>query len=503
MKFTVTGRYVGSNVPQSQVYLTWDDWNDYSYYTLYGIVYIDEYGIVHDLGGVRIAFLGMDHHERSLKKNTTFNKLEERFFSLGISEEYYEALNKLSIDIRDEILFGLRDIAKNPIAYEQAIDEPVTRISLLRNVSPKTVTGQYRRMCDGGDKLTPYNFKFEIPKSNSNHGLSLVFKVTPHTLPPTNVHVLIGKNGVGKTYLINQMVDSLLTNRHIRYRGRFLDLLGKTKFNLFSNLVFVTFSAFDEARPRKTQNNSQIDMRYHYIGLKRDSASRQNPKTDSDLASEFLRSLNACKIRPYKDRWKAAVSQMEIDPNFRDLDVLSLIELSEKDPAYNTSGEEIFRRMSSGHKIVLLSLTRIVETLQEKSLIIIDEPESHLHPPLLSLFTSILSELLTDTNGVAIIATHSPVVLQEVPKCCIWKLRRSGNFTKADRLAIESYGENVGRLTNEVFGLEVTLSGFYKQLNEYVSEGRSYKEVIALYGGSLGMEARDVLMGLINERDID
>ncbi|MEK5757114.1 AAA family ATPase, partial [Acinetobacter variabilis] len=76
---------------------------------------------------------------------------------------------------------------------------------------------------------------------------------------------------------------------------------------------------------------------------------------------------------------------------------------------------KLFGQLSSGHKIVLLILTRLVETVDEATLVLIDEPESHLHPPLLSAFMSALTELLEDRNGVAIIATHSPVVVQEVP----------------------------------------------------------------------------------------
>lgn len=62
----------------------------------------------------------------------------------------------------------------------------------------------------------------------------------------------------------------------------------------------------------------------------------------------------------------------------------------------------------------------------------LDEPESHLHPPLLSAFIRSLSELLILRNGVAIIATHSPVILQEVPKRCAWILNRSGISAKAE-----------------------------------------------------------------------
>ncbi len=40
--------------------------------------------------------------------------------------------------------------------------------------------------------------------------------------------------------------------------------------------------------------------------------------------------------------------------------------------------------MSSGHAIVLLTVTKLVARVEEKTLVLIDEPESHLHPPLLS-----------------------------------------------------------------------------------------------------------------------
>jgi predicted ATP-dependent endonuclease of OLD family len=68
-------------------------------------------------------------------------------------------------------------------------------------------------------------------------------------------------------------------------------------------------------------------------------------------------------------------------------------------------------------------VTRLVESVEERTLVLLDEPESHLHPPLLSAFVRALSDLLVNRNGAAIIATHSPVVLQEVPRECVWRLR--------------------------------------------------------------------------------
>src|SRR5581483_11473983 len=104
------------------------------------------------------------------------------------------------------------------------------------------------------------------------------------------------------------------------------------------------------------------------------------------------------------------------------------------------------------------------ESVEERTLVLLDEPEAHLHPPLLSAFVRALSALLTNRNGVAIIATHSPVVVQEVPKNCVWKMRRSGAWVSMERPEAETFGENVGVLTREIFGLEVTKSGFHRML---------------------------------------
>lgn len=144
---------------------------------------------------------------------------------------------------------------------------------------------------------------------------------------------------------------------------------------------------------------------------------------------------------------------------------------------------------------MLLTITRLVELIEEKSLVLIDEPEGHLHPPLLSAFVRALSELLIDRNGVGIIATHSPVVLQEVPRLCAWVLNRTGLSARADRPDLETFGENVGILTREVFGLEVVQTGFHRLISEAVEKG-GYHYALELYGDRLGGEARSLVRAL-------
>jgi predicted ATP-dependent endonuclease of OLD family len=191
------------------------------------------------------------------------------------------------------------------------------------------------------------------------------------------------------------------------------------------------------------------------------------------------------------------MATLESDPVFQQATLTELcsLDLTTDDGKDNAVGT--FDRLSSGHKIVLLTVTRLVEAVEEQTLVLVDEIEAHLHPPLLSSFVRALSSLLLDRNGVAIVATHSPVVLQEVPKLCAWVLSRSGSVTKAERPSIETFGENVGILTREVFQLELSQSGFHQLLADVAKEHGSYEAALSFgLKEQLGAEGRAVLRAI-------
>ena len=72
----------------------------------------------------------------------------------------------------------------------------------------------------------------------------------------------------------------------------------------------------------------------------------------------------------------------------------------------------------------------------------------------------------------------------------------------AERPTVETFGENVGILTREVFGFEVTKSGFHRILEQAVNEYLlSYEEVVEQFGGQLGAEAHAIVQALVAERD--
>lgn len=380
--------------------------------------------------------------------------------------------------------------------------EEVFKVSFLRGLSLTTIEGQYSRLAIGKDRLTPYNFSYTTPSVNGINPITLSYSVEPFSNPPTNIHILIGSNGIGKTFMINSMIDTLTKTADVGgVFGKFVSDSDESG-ELFANLICVTFSAFDEFDHPAEKKDKSTGIQYSYIGLKSVQADgNANTVIDHDsLTKQFLKSMSNCKGAMKRKRWKSAISMLYSDPMFMAQDIAELVEFT-SDIKLNASAQNSFKRMSSGHKIVLLTITKLVEKLEEKSLVLIDEPESHLHPPLLSSLMRVLTELMSDRNAVGIIATHSPVVLQEVPRSCVWKLRRVGTEAVAERLQIESFGENVGVLTQEVFGLEVTDSGFHRILRNLLVDYSSYETALESLNGQLGLEAKSILRGMFFQKN--
>jgi len=65
---------------------------------------------------------------------------------------------------------------------------------------------------------------------------------------------------------------------------------------------------------------------------------------------------------------------------------------------------------------------------------------------------------------------------------------------------METFGENIGILTREVFGLEVTHSGFHKMLRDSVGENTDFDDVVRRFGGELGGEAKAIVRALLSAR---
>lgn len=462
-------------------HLVGDNWNDFGFYTLYKLYYLDKDLKETEIGLIKIGCKGQE--EGATPISDSFEKIPDGFFSLGQSVRFYSRLRRLGDDVRIDCLAGLNDLAYNSKIYDEVIDEEVVKISLLRELNLKTVTKQFRRIAHGGAVLTKYDFDFDI--QSGEQVSTFHFEVEPESLPPTNIHTIIGTNGAGKTTTLKGIIDGYLE-----------DKLNED----FSNAIFISFSVFDKNGHYESTN---MGKEYYYVGVK---THESKTKSQMDLKIEFYNSISRILSKKRQYYLHRMLEILNADYNLNSFGLIEILgefitttQNNEEVEKCSSLFSEIFDSLSSGHQIILLSITKIVELIVEKTLILIDEPETHLHPPLLSAFIRAISEITIAENAVAILATHSPVVLQEVPKSCVSIIRKHGAQVKIQRPRFETFGENVGALTEEVFGLEIPKTGFHTLLRKIVDETPDYDYVVDRFKHELSIEAKSIIRTYINE----
>ena len=216
-------------------------------------------------------------------------------------------------------------------------------------------------------------------------------------------------------------------------------------------------------------------------------------KSSDDLKNEFVANIARIKSQHRIDLFSKVCRLLTSDTSFADLGA---------NPADSILADPSlwFSNWSTGHKIVMHATASLVANTERKSIVLIDEPESHLHPPLLASFMHGLRMILEHHDAFALIATHSPVVVQETLSRHVAIIRRSGSETQITQPKIETYGESIGEITDEVFGLNTDATDYHAVLLRLVDSGRSLEEIDSLFDQGLSLQARAYVMTEIARR---
>ncbi|MBK1811645.1 AAA family ATPase [Clostridium sp. YIM B02505] len=524
------------------VYLIYIHWDDYGYCTEFEAYYlaVKEEGL-QKLGVLKIGCYNLknkveptrtinDYLSYSIKQllpKNTFKSLPEDFFSLGQDINYYKNINRILDERAFNYYESLRDLSSNIDQFKRMHNqgEPILINSLMRNLYYPVIL-QFCRIIHGESELTPYSFDFKYDTEEIN------INVVPDSKPPSNIHVLIGRNGVGKTWLLYNIVNRLLQNS-----GSEVALEPSKKYevsdrfsiecaqNSFSGVIGISFSVFDDALCLEVDNNylesldkkvakeklEIFNRKYKYIGLvsKNQKDGKTKTKSVEDLKKEFRDALKRIKMHRNKiDIYLETCRNLNTDPMFSDNEFIKILECylnSEDIPkeGYDLETQELklvmynFNKLSSGHMIIMLSLTLLSESIYEKTIVVIDEPETHLHPPLLSTYIRTLSYLLVKKNAVAIIATHSPIVLQEVPRNCVNRVDRVKKDMYFSDIKIESFATSIDSLTREVFGLELIKTGFYQLIERELES--DFEKTLEKFEKNVGYLGQVLIQSLVNK----
>lgn len=151
----------------------------------------------------------------------------------------------------------------------------------------------------------------------------------------------------------------------------------------------------------------------------------------------------------------------------------------------------------------LYIITEIFAHIRFDSLILYDEPETHLHPNAISQLVNTIYELVDKFESYCILATHSPLIIRELLSKNVLVIERDGNVPSIRKIGIESFGENLTTLTEEVFGNRSVEKQHEIIIQEMVDDGKSYEEIKSLLasdGLPLSLNVLMLIKSLINEK---
>ena len=106
-------------------------------------------------------------------------------------------------------------------------------------------------------------------------------------------------------------------------------------------------------------------------------------------------------------------------------------------------------------------------------------------------------------KSYCILATHSPLIIRELPSKNVFVIERQGNSASIRRIGIESFGENLATLTEEVFGNKSVSKQYKKIIDELVGEFNSFEEIVSLIesdGLPLSLNARLYIKSLLRSK---
>lgn len=500
-----------------------NNWDDYGFKTLFEVRLHLAPDRVIDLEGVKI--MSADQVGGYTELPATFQELLwSDYCSLGQSYSYYELLYELKEDVYRPYLEGLCDAAFTPTIRDRHKDADVFQTSLLRfGGAERALEDATVLFHGGGPHLAPatLEFTYRFPGIDT----TVHFSIDGGRRIPGRVAAVIGYNGSGKTRLLANLARLACSDRRDEGDEEFIDEVGEFIGHRprFGSIVTVSYSAFDDFILPEGIGNRAAAQNYVYCGLRRlrtaaesgdsphdlpsesgDPASDPGSpigmssgptvlKTFEEVADEFHDARTRSLESDRRELLRSATAALFAEPSFAT--TLELPDILDDGDAWIGA----FAALSAGHKIVLNIVVALCAFIQPRSLVLFDEPELHLHPPLVAALLRAIGVTLDRYDSFAITATHSPVVLQEVPAQNVRVLRRYFDELQVEQPQAETFAENVGLLTRQVFSLDSSATDYEGLLAGLAGE-YTLDEIDALFGNGLSSQGRSFVLSLQHAR---
>ncbi|MGY5796171.1 AAA family ATPase [Rheinheimera faecalis] len=539
--------------------LSFNNWDDYGVSTtLNAALYVD--GKVFLEFGLKLLIENDNYSPKKLNElcengwDGFFPIPELNYVSVPSDIDFYNSLiAKIGIDDAKNVLNIIRDAG-----YLKNILNDNNAIKLIGHddfsTSPLREAGA-RKAYEDGWKL--FN---EVVSSIKDFTLNTIrrdgltepihFKFNSDLLP-YDINVLIGENGIGKSYTLKSLVEYWLgVDRGSKLA---LDESQHEPFDHYPNiskLILISYSPFEEFTIDLSKTSLKDKDAYRYFGFRkiiedvdgsqRVGISRNLPASDS--VSSILKSIHddlkfgSLPNWIYKFETILSVLMSAIDFDFVAFEIIESFELFSQTPDFSgfLFGEDkeylkidahvihkieewnvdlincikfdsgtIFIKdnkaieISSGQRLFCYIVVNVVGQIRKDSLVVIDEPELFLHPTLEIEFIALLKKVLKAFTSKAILATHSLAITREVPAKCVHVYRKHNDKIEVEYPPFETFGGDMQRISSYVFGDNSITKPFDNWVEEQLAIYDDPQDIIDRLGDELNEE---MLIKLLNSR---
>lgn len=487
---------------QLWIFLSKDNWDDFTFKTTYR-VNINEWFTKEylSLGDTRIIGNNPD-----IKKTEEYNikfpfqYIWDTFCSYSNNTRYYITLKEvLWKNLADNLLRRLNDIIlKEEDFIIQFRELEVFNVSLLRDQFNKpNYLAECREVYRNADKKKDeYSIKWycrlkeEIHYSNSkNERLIIDFDFIENKFWFYRIHAIIWKNGVGKTTTLHNLAKLLVKSNEYQNSEKDSDIPNED-----SNILFLATTKDwlreDSSSYIKDNFSSIIWISYEVFW--------NNYKWLFSFL-HWSKNWYACNTEPLKDKIERLNNEKSNFFKEKVKDAFEIEDINEIDIAEIFEKPELSEKLSSGYKVLLSTIIDIVMHIKPNSLILFDEPETHLHPAFVSNLINILYALLDEFKSYMVIGTHSPVIIQQIPARYITKIVDNGDRIIAKSLDIQSFWNSLTEIIYDVFWGEQEEVFYKKKILELKASWISIEELYEFLWGKLPLNVKIFIDTLYNE----
>lgn len=440
-----------------------------------------------------------------------------RFFTmLSDMNAYREIVRELGLPTAVRVLRSLRDLVvlrelpSNANWLDLATNSDVFIKSFVRSSEAYFAyhnAGPILRGLDreeSGRLSKSLGISFHLPRRGSLYNLRFDFDF--HGALPKRIAVIIGKNGVGKSQTLGRIASAALTRDPSLTD---LDIQGRPLLNRL--LAFAPTNESKSVFPSDRQRRPQIW--YRRFSLNR-SETLTLSNGVSGLIVQVARSTE--HIRNLS-RWDIFLSSIQAIRGWQEIQLPSIhghyLPLStlasggERDSLQNYGAvnprkdpvrvvEGVGYPLSSGEISFLRFAAQASLHIENGSLLLLDEPETHLHPNFISQLVLLLDNLLELTGSAAIIATHSAYFVREVfpAQVTVLRLGEAGEVV-AEQPRLRTFGADIGAISYFVFGEDEPSHLASRVEQRLLERFDTWDDIYELYKDELSLE----LLGTLRE----